>query len=565
MTTSTPPVTQAFEGIARVFDVGLLGASDIPCARTTPEALREVLGELKRRGFTHLMLLTAAELAAETPGVKMVYGVTRHADHAHAIVTVELAEGELRVPTIAGLWSGAAALEREVFDLFGVVFLRHPNLRRIVLRDDFIGHPLRKGFEMKPEGVDAEDVEKALSGFGDFGTRAHPERTDGHAIALPYPLVSDLAEQPGDDVLHSERVVLNIGPQHPSTHGVLHLWLATEGEDVLAAEPTHGYLHRCIEKLAESRTYRGCTALVDRADYVSGFFTELALMEDLEELAGIEVPPKAKYLRVLLSELCRITSHHTWFAACGLDLGAYTPFLFCFRDREAILDFFEEMTGGRMMFNFFRPGGVKDDMPAGWASRLREYLLTVDQSIDGYEALLTGNEIFRSRTCGIGVVTPEQVLDFGITGSMARASSVDVDLRRDEPYAAYADFDVRVALGETGDTFDRYAVRIAEMRESARLALLALDGMPEGDFIAPGVPRALRPPAGAAYRRVESPRGELGVYLESDGSTQPWRLKIRTPAFSNVHSVPAILPGTKVGDMIAVLGSVDVVMGEIDR
>jgi NADH-quinone oxidoreductase subunit D len=360
-------------------------------------------------------------------------------------------------------------------------------------------------------------------------------------------------------------MVLNVGPQHPSTHGVLHVWLATEGEQILAAEPTHGYLHRCIEKLAESRTYRACTALVDRSDYVSGFFTELALMEGLEELAQIEVPPKALYLRVLLSELCRITSHHTWFGACGLDLGAYTPFLFCFRDREAILDFFEEMTGGRMMFNFFRPGGVKADMPAGWADRLRAYLLTVDASIDGYEALLTDNEIFRNRTCGIGVITPEQVLDFGLTGAMARASGVDVDLRRDEPYAAYGDFDVRVALGTTGDTYDRYLVRVAEMRESVRLALLALDGMPEGDFITPGVSRMLRPPAGAAYRRVESPRGELGVYVEANGSTQPWRLKIRPPAFSNLHVAPAVLPGCMIGDVMAILGSIDVVLGEIDR
>jgi NADH-quinone oxidoreductase subunit D len=239
--------------------------------------------------------------------------------------------------------------------------------------------------------------------------------------------------------------------------------------------------------------------------------------------------------------------------------------LFSFRDREAILDFFEEITGGRMMFNYFRPGGVKSDMPPGCAERLHAYLETVDASLDGYEALLTSNEIFRNRTCGIGVISPQTILDYGVTGPMARASGVDIDLRRDEPYAAYADFDVRVPLGANGDTFDRYTVRVAEMRESARLAMLALEGLPEGDFVTPGVPRALKPPAGSAYRRVESPRGELGVYLESDGTAQPWRMKIRSPAFSNLHVTPAVLAGRRVSDVIAIMGSVDVVMGEIDR
>ena len=390
---------------------------------------------------------------------------------------------------------------------------------------------------------------------------ATPRRT----VPLPYPSVAEQLAQPGDPVLRSARTLLHMGPQHPSMHGVLHLWLALEGEQVLASEVTHGYLHRCIEKLAETRSYRACTALVDRADYVSGFHTELALLSAAEELAEIEVPPKAQYLRVLMSELVRLTSHTTWFAACGIDVGAFTPMLFSFRDREAILDFFEEITGGRMMFNYFRPGGVKDDLPPGCADRLHAYLETVSASIDGYEALLTTNEIFRNRTCGIGVISPQTILDYGVTGPMARASGVDIDLRRDEPYAAYADFDVHVPLGETGDSFDRYAVRIAEMRESARLAMLALEGMPEGDFVTPGVPRALKPPAGCAYRRVESPRGELGVYLESDGTAQPWRMKIRSPAFSNLHVTNAVLPGRRVSDIIAIVSSVDVVMGEIDR
>ena len=558
---------RTFEGISGVFEVGPLGPGGIPSAHTMPRHLVDVLTALKEeRGFSHLSLLTAAERPAETPGVKMVYAVTRRSDHTTVLLSVELPEESLRVPTIVALWPGALPLEREVYDLFGVVFEGSPNLRRIVLRDDFEGHPLRKDFVMTPGGVDAEDLAWGLSSHGDDGPALQPENGDpAHTVPLPFPSVAEEVAHPGDPVLHSERTLLHMGPQHPSMHGVLHLWLALEGERVLASEVTHGYLHRCIEKLAETRSYRACTALVDRADYVSGFHTELALLLGAEELAQIEVPPKAQYLRVLMGELVRLASHTTWFAAAGIDVGAFTPMLFSFRDREAILDFFEEITGGRMMFNYFRPGGVKDDLPPGCAERLHAYLETVSASIDGYEALLTTNEIFRNRTCGIGVISPQTILDYGVTGPMARASGVDIDLRRDEPYAAYADFDVRVPLGEAGDSFDRYAVRVAEMRESVRLAMLALEGMPEGDFVASGVPRALKPAAGCVYRRVESPRGELGVYLESDGTAQPWRMKIRSPAFSNLHVTPAVLPGRRISDIIAIVSSVDVVMGEIDR
>ncbi len=588
MSTATPVITPAdvFEGVSGVTDIGTLRGGTVPVAKTTPAQLRGVLQQLKGRGFTHLSLLTAAELPAAaadaapadgaapadsepTPspgGVKMVYEVTRRRDHAHAMLNVELPEDDLRVPTITGLWPAAMPLEREVYDLFGVVFLGHPNLRRIVLRDDFVGHPLRKGFVFDPAGVGPETVTWALASHGDDGPDNQPERSDpALAVDLPFPSVSEALKQPGDSALHSEREIMHMGPQHPSMHGVLHMWVAVEGEQVIAAEVSHGYLHRCIEKLAETRSYRAVTALVDRADYVSGYFTELALLSAAEELAEIEVPPKAQYIRTLMCEICRITSHDTWFAACGLDLGAYTPMLFGFRQRETLMDFHEEITGGRMMFNYLRPGGVKADFPTGTAERLRAALENVDSEIDGFEALLTNNEIFRRRTRGVGYLSPQTIEAYGVTGPMARASGVDIDLRRDEPYAAYGDLDVRVPLGEAGDTFDRYAVRIAEMREAARLALQALDGIPEGDFVSAGVPRALKPPAGAAYGRVESPRGELGVYLESDGTAQPWRMKIRSPAFSNLHVAPAIMPGQRIGDLIAIMGSVDVVMGEIDR
>jgi len=413
------------------------------------------------------------------------------------------------------------------------------------LRDDFVGHPLRKDFAMDPGGVSDSAVRAAVASPGNGG---------GFTTSVPL-----------DPALHCERLVLNMGPQHPSMHGVLHLWLALDGEVVVDAKPTHGYLHRCIEKLCEMRSYKACIALMDRADYVSGFHTELAYLLALEELIGIDVPPRAQYLRVLFCELNRITSHHTWFAACGLDVGALTPFLYAFNYRERIIDVYEAVTGGRMMFNYFRPGGVKADLPPGVVPQIREILATFDAQVDEYEALLTDNEIFRARSRGIGVISPATIVDHCVTGPMARASGVDIDLRRDEPYSAYGDFDVRVPLGEAGDTFDRYLVRVAEMRESARLARQALEALPEGPHANPDVPRVIKPPAGSAYRRVESPRGELGVLLVSDGESTPWRLKIRSPALSNLHVVPAVLPGCRMGDVVAVMGSVDVVMGEIDR
>ncbi len=540
----THPAASVFASIEAVSNTGALGVGGLACARTSPSHLLEVLTTLKHeRGFEHLSLLTAVDGHDGAP-LDLVYAVTRRTDHTTAVVKVAV-EPESPVPSISRLWSGASPLEREVYDLFGVRFSDHPDLTRIVLRDDFIGHPLRKDFVMDPAGVSRAQVDEAVASPG-----------DDHTFEPGVPL---------DPALHCERLVLNMGPQHPSMHGVLHMWLALDGEVVVDSKPTHGYLHRCIEKLCEMRSYKACIAMMDRADYVSGFHTELAYLLALEELLAVEVPPRARYLRVLFSELNRITSHHTWFAACGLDVGALTPFLYAFNYRERIIDIYEAVTGGRMMFNYFRPGGVKADLPAGVIADIREILTTFDAQVDEYEALLTDNEIFRARARGIGVITPETIVDYGVTGPMARASGVDIDLRRDEPYSAYADFDVRVPLGEVGDTFDRYQVRVAEMRESARLASAALEALPEGPYANADVPRVLRPPAGSAYRRVESPRGELGVLLVSHGDTSPWRLKIRSPALSNLHVVPAVLPGCRMGDVVAVMGSVDVVMGEIDR
>ncbi|HET6352337.1 MAG TPA: NADH-quinone oxidoreductase subunit C [Coriobacteriia bacterium] len=560
----TAPATIApvFENLPGLVDVGVMGPGGMPLAHTTRDSFETVVEMLRERGFAHLEFLTAQERSGEEPGVEMLYGFTRRADLTRVVLAVPLAEDDLEIETLSWLWPGAAVLEREVFDLFGVAFEGHPALKRIVLRDDFEGHPLRKSFELVEGGVTAEQVAKALESHGVAPTSLG---ADGGRQAYFDPF-EHLAG--GDPALKSQRMVINIGPQHPSTHGVLHVYLAIDGEQVVGAEPTQGYLHRCIEKLCETRTYKAMPAMLDRCDYVSAFHAELAYSLAMEELLGIESTPRADYLRVLMGELVRITSHHTWFAAAGLDTGALTPFLFAFIDRELILDFFEEVTGGRMMFNYIRPGGVKEDMPEGAADKIRGFLDTFTHRMDECEALLTGNEIFRLRTRGIGFLDPAEVEPWCITGPVARASGIDIDLRRDEPYAAYDRMKINVPLAYSGDTYDRYTVRVAEMREAGRLALEALNALEgiEGPHINPDVPRVIKPEAGtAAYGRVESPRGELGVLVISDGTDKPWRLKVRSPAMSNLHCAPVILQNTKVGDVVAVLGSVDIVMGEIDR
>jgi NADH-quinone oxidoreductase subunit C/D len=525
-------------------DLSPLGPGGLPCFRVPSGDVAQAAARLAGDcGFSRLGCLTAVDTSEN---LEMVYTFERPEDRRQVVLKAVLGYDEPDVPTLTSIWPGADWLEREVHDLFGVRFAGHPRLRRLLLTDDFEGHPLLKSFGR------TEDEEGAAPAL-----RARRLPATDH----PSPLDVWGRESAG---LRTERIILNMGPQHPSTHGVLHVLLALEGEVVTASEPSIGYLHRCIEKLCESRTYKQCISLMDRADYVSGFHTELAMVEAAEELACVHVPRKAEYLRVLMCELVRIASHLVWVGTYGLDLGALTPFLYCFKEREQLLDILEEATGGRMMFNYFRVGGVKEDLPPGLAAKMRTFLTGFDEAVDEYESMLTSNEIFYRRTKGVSPMTVEQADAFCVTGPMRRASGVAQDLRRDAPYSAYGDFGVRVPTGREGDCYDRYLVRIAELRESARIALAALDGMPEGEHMG-DVPRVFKPPAGEAYRRVESPRGELGVYLVSDGSTQPWRLKIRSPALSNLHVMPALLEGLRMGDVVATVGSIDVVLGEIDR
>jgi NADH-quinone oxidoreductase subunit D len=368
----------------------------------------------------------------------------------------------------------------------------------------------------------------------------------------------------GVDELATEHLIVNMGPQHPSTHGVLHILLELDGEEIIAAEASLGYLHRGIEKLSEHRRYHQVGTLLDRADYLSGVHTELAFALATERLLEVEVPAKAQWLRSLVCEITRLSSHLVWMGTFGMDVGAMAPFLYVMREREDLLAVLESLTGARMMFNYVRPGGVLNDLTPADEPRLRKFLGTFGGYMEEYHTLLTGNDIFQARVKGIGVIDRATAIGFGMSGPSLRGSGPSWDVRKERPYAAYGELDFAVPAGEHGDCWDRYMVRMEEMRIAADLIRQLLDGMPEGEHMAK-VPKVIKPPAGETYAAVESPRGELGVHLVSDGSDKPYRMHLRGPSLTNLSVIDEVLPGHKIADSVAVIGSLDIVLGEIDR
>jgi len=384
-------------------------------------------------------------------------------------------------------------------------------------------------------------------------------------------------------------LVLNMGPQHPSTHGVLRVVLELDGEYVVSAKPDVGYLHTGFEKTYEDKPYRQIVPITDRMDYLNPMGNEFAYVGAVEKLLDLEVPLRAQYLRVLMAELTRINSHLVWLGTHALDLGAMSVFLYCFREREDLLDFFEDCTGQRMMCNYLCVGGVMADPPAGWTEALRGWLLEFPKRVDDYEKLLTRNRIWMQRTKGVGVLSAQEALALSVTGPVLRGSGVARDLRKQEPYSHYEDFDFEVPVGQNGDTYDRYMCRVEEMRQSRNLCLQVLDRLPEGPFMTDRPDIALPPkervydsmehlirhfkivtegfsvPAGEAYFAVESPRGELGFYLVSDGSAKPWRVRVRPPSFINLQALSTMVQGRLVADVVAIIGSIDIVLGEVDR
>ena len=390
-------------------------------------------------------------------------------------------------------------------------------------------------------------------------------------------IVRHLSEVAVSVEIETADMTLNIGPQHPSTHGVLRLVAKVDGERAYDVRPVIGYMHRGYEKLAEVRTYPQVTALINRIDWVSGFANEVPFMAAAEALMEIEVPERAQYIRLILTEMARISSHLVFNASYPLELGAATPLFFALRERERVLDLIEGVTGGRFHPNFNRIGGVKpaagsgssqrkvvQDLPKGFLSETRQAMDEVLRAADQLEDLIAGNEIIQARTRGIGVLPPEVAAAYGVSGPNLRASGVRYDIRKTDDYLPYDRFDFKVPVGKNGDCWDRWYVRLLEIRESAKIIQQAIDGIPSGPLQAK-VPKVIKVPAGEAYVAAENPKGEMGYYLVSDGGQGPYRLKIRSASFSNISFLPWILEGALVPDIIAIMGSLDFVLGDVDR
>lgn len=375
---------------------------------------------------------------------------------------------------------------------------------------------------------------------------------------------------PAAQALKADQMLINFGPQHPSTHGVLRIALTVEGEVVVSADPDVGYLHRGIEKLFEARTYSQGLVLTDRLDYISAIHNNLGYCLALERLAGIEVPERAQYIRVLVSELNRIASHLLFFGTFGVDMGAFTPFLYAFREREMVLDLFEMLCGGRLLYSYVRPGGVAADLPDTWNTRCREFIGFFDKRLGDYDTLLSFNPIFRDRTVKVGCISAQQALDWGLSGANLRASGPAYDVRKSDPYCVYDRMEFSVPTAKDGSCWDRYYCRMLEMAQSSRIVTQCLDALerPEllkGDIVAKGVPKMFKAPAGRAYAHVEASRGDLGFFAVADGGMSPYRMHVRAPSFINVSILQEILVGCKIADVVAILGSLDIVLGEVDR
>jgi len=499
------------------------------------------------------------------------------------------------LPSLTSVWPGADFQEREAWDLFGVKFEGHPNLKRILMWEGFHGHPMRKDWREAYYEQDNKPFDSRWPGGyhnraedrvpwadnvsypADFDPTSFVEEADAAVyermrqveVVQGQPLTVPVSGANGDAAagLKTDQLVVNLGPQHPSTHGVFRMVVRLDGETIRELEPVVGYLHRNHEQIGERNTYIQNMPYTDRLDYISSMSNNLGYALTVEKLIGVKPPERAEYLRVIMVELTRIANHNWAIGFLLNDLGAFfTPALYAIEERELILDLFEAAAGSRMMCNYMRFGGVALDVPPGWLEKCREIVFErLPRKIDHLDTFLSGNEIIRSRCMGVGYLSPEDAIAYSTAGPVLRASGVPYDVRRAEPYSIYDRFQFDVAVRYNGDVYDRYLIRIDEMRQSVRILQQALDQIPEGEIQAGKKQYSQRVPAGQAYGRVENPKGELGFYVVSDGSANPYRYHIRAPSFINLTALERMCVGYKVADTVIILGSIDIVLGETDR
>ncbi len=546
------------------------------------ENLPEVAAALRDElGFDYLSHVTGVDYLPEGK-MEVVYQFYKTTGGPGLSLKVQVPRQDpIEVPSIVSIYPGAEFQEREVWDLFGIRFTGHPDLRRILMWEGFEGHPLRKDWKEAyyeedikpfksrwPEGkhVPAEDK----TPFGDNVT--YPDGFDAEKWIPEDPekaLYGALARYQVQDEtgLGTEHVIVNIGPQHPSTHGVFRVAAILDGETIVSLKPVMGYLHRNHEKIGERNTYLMNMPFTDRLDYLSSMSNNFGYALTVEKLMNIKPPERAEYIRVMMAEMTRISNHLMAIGALTNDLGAYfTPMLYSLEERELILDIFEAVAGSRMMCNYFRFGGVVRDLPEGIPEKIKGlFFERLPRRIDELERFLSENEIVRSRGIGQGVLTAEDAIRYSASGPLLRASGIPYDVRRAEPYSIYDRFDFEVCVRPNGDIYDRLMIRFDEIRQSIRIVQQAVRGLPEGPVMAVKPAYTVRVPPGEAYGRVEGPKGELGFYIISNGKPSPWRYHVRAPSFINLTSFGPMCIGQKVADLVAVLGSIDIVLGEVDR
>ncbi len=540
--------------------------------------------------YTFFSDIGAIDYLARSPRFDLTYTVYSLPKGGHLHYKVKVDEDSAPIDSITNVYPGADWHEREIFDMFGIKFNSHPDLRRILMPEHWRGYPLRKDYPLGGEEV------QFSNNFADIVPQTLPP-APGEDVFLGWDM---LETQPAsyqqllDSGVEIEKndaghMIINMGPQHPSTHGVLRLLLELDGENVMKAIPDIGYLHTGIEKSAESLNFLQALTLTDRMDYLSPMGNNLAFSLSTEKLLGVEVPERAQVLRVILAELTRIQSHLVWLGTHALDLGAMSAFFYCFRERDIILDLFEMVSGVRMMTSFICPGGVREDVPSQFVPALEKFLLIFPDKLGEYEALLTTNPIWLERTQGIGKLSVEDGLAYGASGPTLRGSGVVWDVRKTEPYSGYETYDFEVPVGSNGDVYDRYLCRIEEMRQSQRIIRQALNRLQPGPvqveerklvpppktelgnsmeslihhFLIAGI--GFTAPDGEGHVPTETARGLLSFHIVGDGSPKPYRMRARTPSFANLQVLPRMLHGGLVADAVAAIGSIDIVLGDVDR
>ncbi len=575
----SPELADPIAGILGVESLRQETRDGVPTFWVAGERVVEVLRRLKERGYAMLYDLTAIDERhrkhrdGQPPAdFSVVYHLLSIRDNADVRIKAALQGEHPVIPTATGVWETANWYEREVWDMFGIRFEGHPCLRRILMPQTWSGHPLRK-----------EHPARATE-MGPF--QLTPEKEDAEQAALQFKPADWGLKEEGED---SEYLFLNIGPQHPGTHGVLRLILQLDGEEIVDVVPDIGFHHRGAEKMGERQSWHTYIPYTDRVDYLGGVMNNLPYLLTIEKMAGIEVPDRAKVIRIMLCELFRISSHLVWYGTFAQDVGQMSPVFYMFNDREKLLGIIESICGARMHPNWFRIGGVAQDLPDGWDALVADFLKYLPPRLKEYDGMVMANRIFKQRTVGIGAYTTAEAIDWGVTGPGLRATGCDWDLRKKRPYAGYDQFEFEIPTASRGDCYDRGVVRVAEMRQSLRIIGQCLKNMPPGPYKADH-PLACPPPkdrtmhdietlithflnvswgpvipAGEAMCSVEATKGMNGYYLISDKDGMSYRTRIRSPSFPHLQIVPTISRGHMIPDLLAILGSVDYVLADIDR